>query len=201
MMNDLVVNLFNLEKSLGATCLKLLINPAMVVRNYQNGFRSYYPSPGKVLFVALSVAGLHLAFVNHFLLGLTLQEEHKSSQIAFFLFFIPLLATISKLAFLKKVPGYLIHWISTIYLSSAYLILLTILDDLMQWLFHWDAGPLVGVVFLFLFIIGDARVHAHGNRKSIFIHILLEILVLLAAIVLILLLNFWSNPESVHLPM
>lgn len=195
-LGDLLANLFSLERSVAAVCLKLIWNPATIVSNYLNGFKKYYPSPGKILFVALTIAGLHVAFIDKNLLGISLELKNVNAQITFFLMFTPFLATISKLAFFRRTHGFIKHWISVIYLTSANLIVLTVLNDTLYFAFDYDTGAMMGVYFFLLFFIQDARVHAHGNTKRIALHAFLELLIFIGLSALILYLNYLKNPDS-----
>lgn len=195
-IGDLLTNLFSLEKSVAASSFKLLFRPDFIIHNYINGFKNYYPSPGKMLLVALTIAGLHLTFVDDVLLGLSFNIENMSVQIGFFLFFIPFSAAVSKLSHLRKTIGFIKHWITSIYLSAAYLILLTVITDILYWLSPLRMGAYMGLVFLLLILFGDARVHNQGNNKQIILHFFLEILVFIVFVGGIFYLNYLSDPES-----
>jgi hypothetical protein len=88
---DFFQNLFSLAKSVFATIYRLIIIPKPVINNYSSGYRRYYPSPGKLVVYAITIAALQLAFVHPQLLGLSFDLEGVSGQFMFWIFFFPLL--------------------------------------------------------------------------------------------------------------
>ncbi len=143
MLNDLAVNLFNLERSVFLVAMRLTYNPAKVVRTYWQGDKGYYPSPGKMLFFALTAAGLYLAFIDSRLLGLTLEQNTFSIQLSFLILFFPLFFLASRLTYFREKRNAR-HLVSVIYLGSAWLLVLLPLHAL----FLRDAGfPYSAILF------------------------------------------------------
>ncbi len=200
LLSDLLVNLFSLEKSVFATCIRLIIDPKKIVKNYFDGFRHYYPSPGKILFYAVTVAGLHITFVDKTLVGLTFDTDNISAQVSFLLFFIPALSLCSLLGMPRLKIGFPEHMISSIYLCSSTLISLTILNDFLYLITGFDTDIYPAFLFLLLVFIGDARVFTpNPTRLRIARNTLFQFLAFCAFVSAILLLVFIQNPESIRI--
>lgn len=176
-VSDLFSNLFSLERSVGPAIIRLLWNPCKYVQNYFDGFKGFYPSPGKMLLVALTLGGLHLAFVNHQLLGMQFEVEHIAGQLAFFIVFIPILCTGSWLASVYFRQNFLKHLIAGIYLSSSYFIFFQALANLIEQPFGIDLETWPGLAFIVTYIFGIARIFHHGKTWHIILSIVLQFLV------------------------
>ena len=175
----------------------ILFKPRMMVENYSQGFRKYYSSPGKALLFALTIAALHLAFVNERILGVQLNVNTLAPQLSLYLFFLPLLTLTSYITFIRREKGLAKHLTSLIYFSSAFFIVLTVLDDISTLLLD---RILDGFVFpaYFLLILGwNAWVFSHERSWGFyFLHLLFEIIIASAIIALFILLIYLGSPPG-----
>lgn len=177
MVADLVTNLFSLDRSIFSTVLKIAWHPEPIIRNYWHGNKKYYPSPGKMLGYALAIAALHLTFVDPYLLGLDVQMDHVSAQIAFFLLILPLLSLASRMAYYKR-KNFSFHMVSIIYLSTSFLMLFIPLNDiLLKMGFNFKGFP--GMLFIVMTLCWNARVfYPSDNAGRVLLLTLLQILIL-----------------------
>ena len=125
---DFFQNLLSLDKSVFATIYRLVINPEPIIHNYWSGYRRYYPSPGKLVVYAITIAALQLAFVHPQLLGLSFNLEGVGGQFVFWMFFFPLLTLTSYLAFIRRRLPLVRHIIGMAYLASSFFIIVTVLN-------------------------------------------------------------------------
>lgn len=129
---DFFNNLFSLDKSVFAAILTLLINPKKIILNYWMGYRRYFASPGKMVVYALTIAALHLNYVNRELLGLSFDLDGIRAQFLFWLVFLPILFLVSFLSFFRLKHNFAKHVISITYLSASFFIILTLLGDMLE---------------------------------------------------------------------
>ncbi|TNE78466.1 MAG: hypothetical protein EP332_14245 [Bacteroidetes bacterium] len=179
---DLFANLLSLEKSVFSAAIRLFWNPHDYVQNYFNGFRSFYPSPGRMLLVALTIGGLQVALVSPELLGFEFSVENLAGQLAFFVVFVPVLSIISWLSGLVHKQSLIKHLISGIYLSSAYFITLQILLSIIDKLFDPGFGSFPGLLFILLFFLGSARIFNPGNPRRILLAFILQLVLMVALV-------------------
>lgn len=186
---DLVANLFSFEKSVAATSLKLLTNPASILLNYLNGWKGYYPSPGKMLLVALTIAGLYLAYAGSSLLGLQFSLSSMQTQVTFFIFFLPTLAGSSRLAYFKSQRDFTDFLIAAIYLCSAYSIVIIVFQVVLMSVFSFELDKWQGVLFLLLYFLGVSRTFSGNSWRNILAMFVMQILVFSSLIALVIGLN------------
>ena len=137
MLKDVVSHVFTLEKSVFGALILLIRSPQQLIENYWLGYRKYYPSPGKLLFYALTTAALQITFINSNLLGLLLDVSVDDSTIApqllFWTLFFPIILLSSITTFIRNKIPFTKHLISLLYLCSGFFILYTILYVLTIW--------------------------------------------------------------------
>lgn len=141
LLSDFISNLFSLQNSIPATFLKLLTSPATVIDNYYNGFRGFYPSPGKMVIFASYIAALHFLLFGPELFGISLVMEESSSNNGYFvvlLLSIFLLALTSYITYLKTRTTFSKHLISTIYLWTLFFSIFLVLSGIATYFFPED---------------------------------------------------------------
>ena len=191
LVTDSLSNLFYLEKSVFGTILKIIQNPKAIVLNYYAGFRNYYSSPGKLLLYAVATIALHITFINSNVLGMVINIKNVSTQYFFWIMHLPIVLLISYLAFVRQIESIAKHIISVIYISSAWFILFTIIDDLIILSIGDILGNLAFIVFVLVTFIWNSRVFSK-ERKPIRV-ILNTFLQLGIYIIIVLILVLASN--------
>lgn len=148
MLIDLATNLFSLEKSVFSGIRIILTSPSTIITNYWAGNRSYHPSPGKMLFYALTIAAIHVAYVRPMVMGIVLNQNDENPQFLFWLTLVPLLVFASALTYIRKQRKLSRHLISILYLATCFFMLFTVLDDLLVLVFTISLDPFVFVSFI-----------------------------------------------------
>ena len=171
---ELISSVFSLERSMPVAIFKVVKDPSEIIKNYWAGFRRYYPGPGKFLLYSLTVALIHLLFVNDDLLGLSFDVENTTPQLAFWVIFFPLLVMCSYISFFRIDRNFTKHLISSLYISSSTFIILLILSDLINWLTPLEIEGIQFILFLLsTFILNSALF----SRKKTFLFHLLNIII------------------------
>lgn len=185
MFRDIVSNVFSMEKSVFAGIKSVLFSPGKLIENYFEGNRNYYPSPGKLLFYALTFAAFHVAFTDSKILGIRLDLNDKNPQFLFWLFFIPIMTLTSYLAFVKSDRRITKHFIAVLYLSSSFFIVFTILNDLIIWLYRDLFSDYLFAAYSVLFFTWNSIVFTKGNKPlKVGLNVLLQLVIFVAFILL-----------------
>lgn len=166
MLSDGIKSFLDVEKSALASILIIIKNPRKIVVNYIEGNRGYYPSPFKLLIYALAITALHLTYVDNLILGADINAEGVETHITFWLFFFPLLGLSSLISFARKNEPFIAHLISTLYISSAWFMLLIVIVDLFLFCGVDFIGGFVLLIFIELVFIWNSRVFLF-DRKGI----------------------------------
>lgn len=193
---DTFMNLIDLDRSVFAAILYVLRRPFKIIESYWMGNRKLYASPGKILLFSLALAAIHLTQVDENILGGAVNAEYNDNQVGdkeiiFWVIMIPFLVLISSLAFIRKRMGIAKHLVSTLYISTTFFILLTVLQDIFLLSFHFDIYMGMGMlVFLLLVFFWNSRVFNKGMGFShivggFFLQILVVVLIFALIISLI----------------
>ena len=164
LLSDGIKSFLDVEKSALASILLIIKNPRKIVVNYVEGNRGYYPSPFKLLIYALAITALHLTYVDKLILGADINAEGVETHIMFWLVFFPLLALSSLISFVAKKESFLAHFISTLYISSAWFILLILIVDLLLFCGLDIVGGFVLLIFIELVFVWDVRVYQYDKK-------------------------------------
>jgi len=197
---DLISTTFSLERSIFSTLYKIITSPKLLINNYSKGYTGYYPSPGKVILYALTLAALHIAFIDDKILGISLTSNVFSPQITFWLIFIPLFSLTSFITFIKKKDFFAKHSISVLYLSSSFFIITLIINDIL--IIFFDNPLTFNILFLFLLFvfIWNAIVFTPSKKYlQILINVIIEIIVFVMIIIILFGLLYLISPESIQL--
>mgnify|MGYP000073656903 CR=1 FL=1 len=195
---DFISNVFSLERSVFAAMFRLVKKPKQIICNYWEGNRKYYPSPGKVFFYSLAIGALHISFVNKEILGATLDIEGFKSHFFFWLIFMPLFVFSSFLVYIKRKKSFVKNITSHLYLASTFFALITVLQDLVNYLSPDTIGLEAFPVFFILIFIWNTMVF--DSNKSIWIialNAILQILIFISFLTLIGLLIKFVSPEAI----
>ena len=204
--SDLLANIYTLERSVFATLIFLIRKPYNVINNYWSGFRNYYQSPGKLLFYASTVLGLHIAFMGNQIMGVkfSAQISYKpadiSQSILFLFLFIPMITFTSYISFIRAKRNLAEHVITVIYMISCWSIIMIILDDSIRLIFGNVMRFYSIFVFLVLIFIWNAMVFSKNKKWYIvIINSLKQIIVLIMLLVGIIFIIYLINPENVRI--
>ncbi len=135
LIGDFFSSFSSLDGSVPSAFKKLLVSPYTIINNYSNGYRKYYPSPGQMMIYALTIAILHLKFINAKLLGGVLDVEFvindytASAQVLFLITLICVFVLVSYVTFIRRKIGFTKHLISILYLTMLFFIVVTLLFD------------------------------------------------------------------------
>ena len=200
MITDVASNVFSLEKSVFASLLKLIVNPRQLIDNYWQGYRSYYPSPGKVFFYALAFAALHISYVDENILGMSIAVDNMQAQTLFWIIFFPILTLTSYLTFIRSRHGITKHIISILYLASGFFIIIIVLNSAIIWLFDDILTGGAFILFALCVFIWNAIVFSpKRSYLRIFLNVVLELFIFLSIITAIVGLLYLANPEVIQI--
>lgn len=181
-ISDYILQFLSLDKSGFATILKLITSPKKVVSNYWNGYRNYYQSPGKILFYFITVAGLHIVFVNSELFNMTISISHISPQFGI-VFFIPLIALITYLTYYKQKLNFGEHFITSTYLFSVFGILFIIIDDIVNYYFKLNFNYFNFQYLIIIILLWSVFVYSKNNKwYTLILNFILTLVVFLLII-------------------
>lgn len=158
LLRESLATFFSLERSGLATVIQLLRRPATIVNTYIEGNRGYYQHPNKLLFYALVVYGLHFTLVDSYVLNLSFELEGATPSLIFMAIVLPFLSVTSWLVFNPRKYDFADHLVANSYFVSIWFILITIIGDLIDWIYprEWDSADIL--VFLFLTSYSTSRV-------------------------------------------
>lgn len=156
---------FSLERSGLATIIQLLKRPGLIVHNYIAGNRGYYQPPNKLIFYALVIFGLHLSLIDNNVLNLSFDVEGFSPSIFFMLIVIPLLALAGWLLYGPKKHRYADHLVANSYLVPVWYMLLTVLGDLIDYIYQRDWDWVDFAVFMLITPMYSAFVFRPDKNK------------------------------------
>lgn len=200
---DTLLNLIDLDRSAFAAVLYVIRSPRKIISSYWRGNRKLYASPGKVLLYALALAALHLTQVNDTILGGSVSAEVNDDpfgdkEIIFWVIVIPFLVMTSVLAFIRKKMRVAKHFVSVLYISTAFFIVLTIFQDIFFLTLGMD--PFFGMgmlIFLLLVFTWNSMIFNEGKGAGyVVLGALLQALALASIIATIALLIIVLNTES-----
>jgi hypothetical protein len=199
-VSDSISGIFSFERSVLATWWQVIHKPDTIIKNYLDGNRGYYHSPGRLAFYAAFVIGLSFALFGTELLGvnLTFTNIPVPPQLILLLLLIPLYALTSRLTFFREKKNFLEHMIAMIYLFSTWIVIFVVIDDL-QWYF-FDKIIDIGMVIFFIVIlfIWTARVHSpKKNWTNILLYTFVEVGILLLIISILISFLYLVVPESI----
>ena len=198
LIGDLISNLFDLQRSAIAGVRMSFTQPRKLIHNYWNGNRRYYPSPGKMLFFALAIAAVHLAYVNRQVVGADISVDHVESQVVFWIILLPILSFCSLASFVRSKMSYAKHLVSTIYLGSAFYIAITVVNDILILTVGDILGATVLILFLQLvFVYNSIVMQADRGIGRIILGILLQNVMLVVVLAAISLLVYALIPTAV----
>lgn len=192
---DFGAQILSLEQSVFATMLKIITSPKTVIENYWNGYRNYYQSPGKLLFYFLTIAGLHLVFVdeNIFQASVKTPSSLLSPQVIIIILVIPILSLTTFISFRNQKKNYGEHFIANTYLFSVFGSLIIILDDLLTLVSNeLETYPLIILLIVILF--WASLLFSKKRIWYIFLlNFLIEIIVLLAILSCFVVLGYFTE--------
>jgi hypothetical protein len=197
-LTDVIITAIDVEKSVFASMMIIVVNPKKIINNYSDGYRNYYPSPGKFLLYALAVAAIHIAYVNIDIMGATMNIDFVNPQIAFWIFELPLLTLSTFLTFIFKKTSFTQHLIANLYIGACFFILLLIVGDIVLLTTGAELGIFQTLVFILFAIIWNARVFT--QRKGWWFVILNALIIFIIYCVIIqsiLLLTYLYDPSSI----
>jgi hypothetical protein len=198
LIKDLFMNALDLEKSVFAALFILIRRPILLVENYFQGNRKYYPSPAKMLFYALAIAAIQLAYITPHLLGMVMDNSLFDQQILFWIIFFPLLTLTSYITFIGKKQKSAKHLISIVYLGSASFILVTVINSFIILIFGDILSIIAFVIFIAILFISNSRVFCPEKKYfQIILFTLLQFIVFAAVIAVLVLLAVLIVPDSV----
>ncbi|PKP48797.1 MAG: hypothetical protein CVT95_03980 [Bacteroidetes bacterium HGW-Bacteroidetes-12] len=187
--------IFSLEKSVFATVFNLIISPKKIIENYWNGYRNYDQSPGRLLFYFLTIAGLHLLFVdeNIFQINVKTPSSLLSPQMAIIILVIPILSLTTFISFRNQKRNYGEHFIAHTYLFSVFGSIVIILDDLLTLISNeLETYPLIILLLAILFWTSLL----FSKKRSWHIYLLnffIEVVVLLAILSCFVVLGYFTG--------
>ena len=176
-LEDLLSNLFSVEKSGFATLLKLITKPATVIESYWNGLRGYYQAPSKLFVFATILMGLHIYYNENTVFGLQFTDSPK---VFFLVFFFLFFTASSYFTYFKKKHSLLEHCILNAYLLCSYLIVFVVLYEAIKFVIDENIYlSLLITLTLFLAIpLGTSTVFLQKSKKiKMFLYSLLQLLI------------------------
>jgi len=176
-INDLMSNLFSLEKSGLATALILIRNPTDVIESYWNGYRKYHEPPSKLIVYAALVIGVHIIVNDNLIFGLSFSD---SPQGFFLVFFLVMLTISSYLTYLRRKRSFLEHTVANIYLLGLWTVIMIIFYEAVTYFTEIDVRFFSLIALITLMIIWTGRTFC--KRKSWLVIVLSAVLQLVVFI-------------------
>lgn len=158
----------------------LTVQPRKVVENFWVGNRYYYLGPGQLVFYAVFVCGLHIAFVAPGILGFDLSvagvdkpvQMLLTPQLLFIVFLLPVFALTTYISFLRRKLSFAKHFVSATYIFAYGTIVCTIFFDLLGLLVVLNDSAIL-FWFLILLFIWASRVLV--SQKKWFMYMLMVV--------------------------
>ncbi len=202
-ISDTFMNLIDLDRSVFAAVWLVIKSPRTIIESYWKGNRKLYASPGKIMLYALAIAAIHLTNVNQDILGGAVSANFNDEQVGethiiFWVIFLPFLVLSSYLAFIPKKLSFAKHFVSILYISTSFFIVLTVVQDIFLLATGFDIFFNFGItLFVVLVFIWNATVirYKDGYGK-ILLGILMQILILVGIFVSLTLLFAQINSED-----
>jgi hypothetical protein len=199
--SDAVSGMFSVERSVFASWWLLIRQPDKIIKNYWDGNRGYYHSPGRLAFYAAFVIGLSFALFGTELLGLNLTFTNipVPPQLVLIILLIPQHAVITKITFFRQKIRFLEHLIAMIYLFSTWIVIFVIIDNLQWYFFGKIIDETMVLIFIIILFIWTARLYSPSKKwTSILLYALIQFSLLLFMISLLIVFMYFVVPESIQ---
>lgn len=125
-LQDLLDNLYGLDRSLLSNWKLALIDPQFLVQNFWKGYRNYYLGPGRFLVIAALALVLNFIVTKESFLLITIEINEVGQQFVFLFIFLVLFCFSSHLAYFwpwKK--NFAEHVVLNIYTVGLWTVLFT----------------------------------------------------------------------------
>lgn len=196
LIKDSISTIISLDKSFFRQIHLMFTNPGKIVNDYRNGFRRYYISPLRMLFIAtLFLSGSFLITKGNFL-GLTviISEDTKyiSQGFVIFALFLPLIILSTWITYIREKWNFAESTVLAIYNSSFWIILFSIIAIPLYY-FLQDMGILFQPVFIFFILLWNTRAFKMSLwRRIVYVFINYLLFGILIAIIFISIYYFGS---------
>ncbi len=196
LISDVFSSLTDVEKNIFLNVYTVIRFPKKVIGNYFNGFRGYYYSPGKMLFYFITIAGISSLLLGNTLFGITFDSNGVLSEsMAFAIIYFPILSLSSFLTYRRYKKKYLEHVASTIYLISAFGIIVLLIENVFIY-FSITSQKNANWIFLltgFVIIWNAILFTTPSSILKIILNIVLESLVLTCIVIFAILALYFSG--------
>jgi hypothetical protein len=174
---DFFSNIFSVKKSFIGTSKKLLSNPKFIVENFHQGNKRFYQSPGSFLIYGITLIAIHTLIFGPELWGVKFDFSGLGMQYAVWIILLPFMTLCSYLTFIRQGFHAAKHIISISYISTVFLFIFLILDDLINVTTGgFKSDFFMALFFIFTFIWNSL---VFSTKKKIGYHILNTIVQLL----------------------
>ena len=177
-LQDMLDNLYGLDKSLLGNLKLAVQNPQFLVQNFWSGFRNHYMGPGRVLVITALALVLNFIVTKESFLLITIGTEQVGQQFVFLFVFLFLFCLSSYVAYFwpwKK--NFAEHVVLNIYTVGLWTILFTplsilggLLEDPAAEYFNTTSF----ILYAALILIWNARVFPNQSRIKQFGRIVLQ---------------------------
>lgn len=155
-MTDFADSLFSVNKSYLLNLKQLLLKPRFVIENYWNGYRNFFFSPNRMLFITAFLWSIYFYFTKNSLFGMEFQLGENVSWLGIqflvivFLLFIFLLST--KITYFKKKKKFFENLALNSYIFSATIPILLILSVFLFKILEQNYLQVPFTIFYFVWI-------------------------------------------------
>ncbi len=204
-LKALLSGIFSIERGILGTLKSLTVKPKFIIENYLAGNRLYYFSPGQMIFYAIFIIGLHLAFVSNRILGFNVSLQGLSGgiktiltpQFLFIILILPLYTLTTYLSYIKIKKSLIEHFAANVYLFSYSIIVCTVIGDLAYLVIGLSLNYTTPLFLAFLFI-WSSRVYTKSRKWNIFLlSTFTQIVMFIAIIGLLVLVAYLIDPETI----
>ncbi|MFT6815471.1 MAG: hypothetical protein ACJAZ3_001381 [Sphingobacteriales bacterium] len=204
--SSIISSVFNLNKGIIGNFKTLIQHPSTIVHNYFDGNRRYYYSPGQMLLLCLFVLGLHLAFVNKEILGLSISISGAaggfrvllSPELLLLSLLLPIFSLVTYLTFFKKKYNFAEHLASALYIYSLLIVVFTIIGDVFYLITENTPTILASISFVAFFWMSCRVFLDNCSWLRSILFTIIQLLIFALFVLGLIGLVYLQNPETIN---
>ena len=155
-ITDFSDSLFSVNRSYLLNLKQLLLKPRFVVENYWNGYRNFFFSPNRMLFITAFILSIYFYFTENYLFGMEIQLGKEFSwlgiQFLVVIFLLCFFLISTRITYIKKKKNLFEHLALNSYIFSATIPILLILTILLYKLLEQNYLQVPFTIFYFVWI-------------------------------------------------
>ncbi len=160
LIKDSLSTIFSVDKSFFRQMWLMLVNPGKIINDYRNGFRRYYISPLRMLFITTVFLSASFLITEGNFLGISvvLSEDTKfiSQGFIFFALFLPMIIISTWLTYLWKEWNFAESTVLAIYNFSFWILIFSIIT-VPYYYFMEELGIVIQPFLILLILLWNTR--------------------------------------------